>query len=50
VHSVVIPGVGHFVAEEAPDEMLSALTTSLAPYRDGSPAADKSEPDAAAAR
>jgi pimeloyl-ACP methyl ester carboxylesterase len=34
VQSVVIPGAGHFVAEEAPDEMLAALTTFLAPYRD----------------
>src|SRR5215208_3495825 len=35
VQSFVIPGVGHFVAEEAPDEMLAALTAFLAPYRDG---------------
>jgi pimeloyl-ACP methyl ester carboxylesterase len=34
VQSVVIPGTGHFVAEEAPDEMLAALTAFLAPYRD----------------
>ncbi|GAA4569054.1 alpha/beta hydrolase [Micromonospora coerulea] len=34
VQSLVIPGVGHFVAEEAPDEMLAALTTFLAPYRE----------------
>ena len=34
VQSVVIPGVGHFVAEEAPDEMLAALTAFLAPYRE----------------
>ena len=26
VQSVVIPGAGHFVAEEAPEEMLAALT------------------------
>jgi pimeloyl-ACP methyl ester carboxylesterase len=32
VQSLVIPGVGHFVAEEAPDEMLAALTAFLAPY------------------
>ena len=50
VQSVVIPGVGRFVAEEAPDAMLEALTTFLAPYRDGSAAADKSKPDATAAR
>jgi pimeloyl-ACP methyl ester carboxylesterase len=34
VQSVVIPGAGHFVAEEAPDEMLAALTAFLAPYRE----------------
>ncbi|MEH0844490.1 alpha/beta hydrolase [Micromonospora sp. CPCC 205711] len=34
VQSLVIPGAGHFVAEEAPDEMLAALTAFLAPYRD----------------
>ena len=34
VQSVVIPGAGHFVAEEAPDEMLAALTGFLAPYRE----------------
>ena len=32
------------------DAMLEALTTFLAPYRDGSAAADKSKPDATAAR
>jgi pimeloyl-ACP methyl ester carboxylesterase len=35
VQTVVIPGVGHWVAEQAPDEMLAALTAFLAPYRDG---------------
>ena len=34
VQSVVIPGTGHWVAEDAPDEMLAALTAFLAPYRD----------------
>jgi pimeloyl-ACP methyl ester carboxylesterase len=33
VQSLVIPDVGHFVAEEAPEEMLAALTAFLAPYR-----------------
>ncbi|MGI5139902.1 MULTISPECIES: alpha/beta fold hydrolase [unclassified Streptomyces] len=33
VQSLVIPGCGHWVAEEAPEEMLGALTTFLAPYR-----------------
>ena len=31
----VIEGAGHFVAEEAPTEMLEALTAFLAPYREG---------------
>ena len=44
VQSVVIPGSGHWVAEEAPDEMLVALTAFLAPYRD---AAQKPRRDAA---
>jgi pimeloyl-ACP methyl ester carboxylesterase len=34
VHSVVISGSGHWVAEEAPQQMLAALTAFLAPYRD----------------
>jgi pimeloyl-ACP methyl ester carboxylesterase len=33
VQSLVIPGVGHWVAEEAPDEVLTALSAFLAPYR-----------------
>ena len=49
VQSVVIPGTGHFVAEEAPDEMLAALTAFLAPYRDESPAAHGPRPHTAAA-
>jgi pimeloyl-ACP methyl ester carboxylesterase len=39
VHSVVIGGAGHWVAEQAPDEMLAALTAFLAPYREGPAAA-----------
>ncbi len=35
VQTVVIPGVGHWVAEQAPEEMLAALTAFLAPYREG---------------
>jgi hypothetical protein len=35
VQGAVIPGAGHWVAEEAPDEMLAALTAFLAPYRAG---------------
>jgi pimeloyl-ACP methyl ester carboxylesterase len=33
VQSVVIPGAGHWIAEEAPDDVVSALTAFLAPYR-----------------
>ncbi|WP_328891532.1 alpha/beta fold hydrolase [Streptomyces sp. NBC_00316] len=33
VQSVVIPGAAHWVAEQAPKEMLTALTAFLAPYR-----------------
>jgi pimeloyl-ACP methyl ester carboxylesterase len=33
VQSVVIPGAGHWVAEQAPEEMLAALRAFLAPYR-----------------
>jgi pimeloyl-ACP methyl ester carboxylesterase len=30
VQSVVIPGIGHWVAETAPEEMLAAVTAFLA--------------------
>jgi pimeloyl-ACP methyl ester carboxylesterase len=33
VQTLVIPGAGHWVAEQAPEEMLEALGTFLAPYR-----------------
>ncbi|MEV0598621.1 alpha/beta hydrolase [Streptomyces sp. NPDC050315] len=33
VQSVVIPGCGHYPAEEAPEAMLAALTVFLDPYR-----------------
>ena len=39
VQSVVIPGCGHWIAEEAPDEFLAALTAFLTPYRDAPVAA-----------
>jgi pimeloyl-ACP methyl ester carboxylesterase len=45
VQGVVIPGTGHWVAEDAPEQMLAALTAFLAPYRG---AARTSEPEAAA--
>jgi len=38
VQTLVIPGCGHWVAEQAPDELLAALTAFLAPYRDGTAA------------
>lgn len=34
VQSAVIPGAGHWFAEEAPEETMEALTAFLAPYRD----------------
>ena len=34
VETLVIPGVGHWLAEQAPDELLAALTEFLAPYRE----------------
>jgi pimeloyl-ACP methyl ester carboxylesterase len=43
VQTVVLPGCGHFVAEEAPGEMLTALTAFLAPSR----AAHNARPQAA---
>jgi pimeloyl-ACP methyl ester carboxylesterase len=33
VQILVLPGIGHWLAEEAPDPMLAALTAFLAPYR-----------------
>jgi pimeloyl-ACP methyl ester carboxylesterase len=33
VQSLVLPGIGHWLAEEAPDQMLAALTAFMAPYR-----------------
>jgi pimeloyl-ACP methyl ester carboxylesterase len=47
--SVVIPDTGHFLAEESPEELLAALTPFLAPYRDGSAAAQDPRPHAATA-
>src|SRR6186997_2661503 len=34
VLDVVLPGAAHWVAEQAPEELLAALTQFLAPYRD----------------
>ena len=35
VQTVVLRGSGHWVAEQAPDELLATLTAFLAPYREG---------------
>ena len=35
VQGVVLAGSGHWVAEQAPDQLLAALTKFLAPYREG---------------
>jgi pimeloyl-ACP methyl ester carboxylesterase len=35
VQTVVIPGSGHWIAEEAPEALLTAVSTFLAPYREG---------------
>jgi pimeloyl-ACP methyl ester carboxylesterase len=34
VETVVIPGAGHWVAEQAPEKVVAALTAFLAPYRE----------------
>ena len=47
VQSVVIPGSGHYCLEEAPEEVLAALTAFLAPYRDGQATAHNPAPRAA---
>ena len=47
VQTAVIPGAGHWFAEQAPDETVAALTAVLAPYREGSTA---SQPHAGAVR
>ena len=39
VQSLVIPDTGHWLAEQAPEQMLAALTTFLAPHRDAPAAA-----------
>jgi pimeloyl-ACP methyl ester carboxylesterase len=39
VQGVVLSGAAHWVAEQAPEELLARLTEFLAPYRDSSPRA-----------
>jgi pimeloyl-ACP methyl ester carboxylesterase len=38
VETLVIPGVGHWLAEQAPDELVAALARFLAPYRESATA------------
>jgi pimeloyl-ACP methyl ester carboxylesterase len=38
VQNAVIPGAGHWFAEEAPEETVAALTAFLTPYRDSAAA------------
>jgi hypothetical protein len=45
---VVIPGCGHYCLEEAPEEVLAALTAFLAPYQDRPADATASRPRNAA--
>jgi pimeloyl-ACP methyl ester carboxylesterase len=47
VQTLVIPGIGHWLAEQAPEEMVAALTAFLASYRDGALAAHNPSPHAA---
>jgi pimeloyl-ACP methyl ester carboxylesterase len=41
VQGVVLPDSGHWVAEQAPEALLDAMTKFLAPYRDGTAAGHK---------
>lgn len=36
LQSVIVPGSGHWIAEQAPEQLLAALTPFLAAYRDAS--------------
>jgi pimeloyl-ACP methyl ester carboxylesterase len=44
VQTLVISGIGHWLAEQAPDELVAALTEFLAPYRDGTAAKPNPRP------
>jgi pimeloyl-ACP methyl ester carboxylesterase len=48
VQSLVIPDCGHWLAEQAPDQMLAALTEFLAPYRDAPVRIPDVEPEGSA--
>jgi pimeloyl-ACP methyl ester carboxylesterase len=47
VQTLVIPGIGHWLAEQAPEEMLATLTAFLGPYRNEAAAAHNPSPHAA---
>ena len=47
VQTVVLPGSGHWVAEQAPEQLLAALTAFLAPYRDAAAAVHNPSPQPA---
>jgi pimeloyl-ACP methyl ester carboxylesterase len=49
VQTVVLPDCGHWVAEQAPEALLAALTAFLAPYRDRAAAAPEAGAQAAPA-
>jgi pimeloyl-ACP methyl ester carboxylesterase len=46
VQTLVIPGIGHWLAEQAPGELVAALTGFLTPYRDRPGAAPDPGPHA----
>ena len=46
VHGVVLEGAAHWLAEQAPEELLTALTEFLARYRDAPVKVPELEPDA----
>ena len=48
VQTLVVPGIGHWLAEQAPEQMLAALSAFLAPYRDGTATAPNPGPHATA--
>jgi len=47
VQAVVLTGSGHWVAEQAPEQLLATLTSFLAPYRGATAAAHSPSPHAA---
>jgi hypothetical protein len=45
---MILAGSGHWVAEQAPEQLLAALTAFLAPYRDAAAVAQDTESRVAA--